>query len=218
MKLVIAHYNEDLKWLSRVPSHHEIIVLEKERFMPNLGRDVASHFLYMLQNWQTMEGNYIFCQGDPFWHHPWFVADIGTRNYWGWNLLVENDGSNYWTDMSRFEQYPMMLHTMCERLGIPMVSNWCFRQGCQFAITGDQVRQLSYERMCEALAISVLPEGPYGLEIMYPMLFPHLINDLRDRTQTTPSRRPQDLQIQFPDEFLDEMETAAIARTGRRLL
>lgn len=207
MKVVVAHHNEDISWLKRIESDHEVIVVEK--LMPNVGRDVATHLLYILTNFQSMQGDYLFCQAEPFWHHPWFVSDIGTRRYFGWNMTVPNDGYHLWTNMTRFNTTPITVNEMLNRMGLPVVRNFHFRQGCQFVLSGEEVRRLNYQRLAAAFSIAVLPEGPFGLELMLPMIYPPLIGELRRTTeQTTPSRRPDEPWSYMAPEELDLHEAA----------
>lgn len=61
MKIIIARYNEDIAWVEG----YDHFVVQKDAHCPNVGREASSHLWYLLKNYDTVEGVYLFCQGTP---------------------------------------------------------------------------------------------------------------------------------------------------------
>lgn len=208
MKVIIAHFKEELGWIKRLPPDCEPVVIEKEKFMPNKGKDIATHLLYILSNWTKLEGEYLFCQDDPFYHHPWFIEDIKTHVYFGWTWVRKDYA--FWRKST-----PRSMKEVCERLDLWQPDHFVFRQGCQFRATAEQLHQCRYERLAEAFALSVMDgwEGPNRVEFCYPMLFPHLIGELSHR-QSSPSRRV-DQPMRYPEpEMIAQLERAVCSHVS----
>ncbi|MEI7909897.1 MAG: hypothetical protein WCK77_09705, partial [Verrucomicrobiota bacterium] len=98
LTLVVARYNEDLRWLLQVPEEVTVVLYNKgpeildpllrQRVdhlvaLPNLGRE-ADTYLHHLQEYPqpAPEGWTVFCQGDPFPHSPDFLALLQHPDRW----------------------------------------------------------------------------------------------------------------------------------------
>lgn len=208
MKLIVARYKESVTWLRHLPKSVEPHVIEKEEFMPNVGKDIGTHLLYIIQNWTKLEGEYLFCQAEPFYHHPWFLDDIKTHTYFGWTWVRK--GYDIYRKTS-----PRSMHEVCERLDLIAPDHFIFRQGCQFKATAEQLRQCRYDRLVEALALSVMDgrEGPNRVEFCYPMLFPHLIGEL-SRRQSSPSRLEREPMNYPAPEMIAQLERAVCSHVS----
>jgi hypothetical protein len=98
--LVVARYNEDISWLSKVPHKLNIIVYNKDdrrskktnmysKFeikqpkiehpnariisLPNIGRESDTYLYHIINNYDKLASKTIFTQGDPFIHSPDFL-------------------------------------------------------------------------------------------------------------------------------------------------
>lgn len=60
--IVIARYNESMDWYSSLAN---VVVVQKDRDLPNIGREPSSYVWYILNHWGTLNGIYFFLQGDP---------------------------------------------------------------------------------------------------------------------------------------------------------
>lgn len=91
VQVVVARYQEDVSWLSRLPPGVGYIVLQKhalqpelpleqQELLPNLGRESHSYLSYFLScsNGQRtpLAPITVCCQADPFDHNPNFLSDI----------------------------------------------------------------------------------------------------------------------------------------------
>ncbi len=109
--LVVARYQENLDWLTAVPSRFRVIVFNKGRLIESiavlkridilierdnaLGRESDTYLAYLLGDaWQSAEWS-IFTQGDPFSHSPDFLALLEHQERWAerqiltWQWLKE---------------------------------------------------------------------------------------------------------------------------------
>ena len=77
LTLVVARYNEDLSWLSLVRGAN-IVVVNKSA-IGNTGREASSYLWFIVKHWPYLDGDYVFCQGDPLAHCPDFLEAIHTE-------------------------------------------------------------------------------------------------------------------------------------------
>lgn len=62
---VIARYQEDIEWANKYPNR---VIIQKDKDIPNLGRESSSYAWYIIQNYDNLPDNITFCQGKPFEH------------------------------------------------------------------------------------------------------------------------------------------------------
>lgn len=93
--LVIARYNECLRWLGDLPSSLPVILVNKGQEIdegclppqvkvfsrPNIGREGES-YLWAMTQVQPSAGFVIFCQGGPFEHSPDFCQLLSGIDEW----------------------------------------------------------------------------------------------------------------------------------------
>lgn len=95
--LVIARYDEDLKWILDVPDHVKVLVYNKGQSiadadllgridvlnrLDNVGRESESYLAH-LRSGISMDADWVvFCQGDPFPHSPDFLELLRSDHRW----------------------------------------------------------------------------------------------------------------------------------------
>ena len=141
--IVVAKYKEDLSWIEK---YDNVVVIEKEVDMPNVGREPASYILYILEHYEELEGEYIFLQGDPYEHNHklddeikapmkepfvWLSAD------WRTNIVCDMDGQPH--DLIDINEFLKLI-------GVPYNKNHIVFNGCcQFKITAEQIKKYPLE-------------------------------------------------------------------------
>jgi hypothetical protein len=86
-EIVVARYNEDLSWLKKIPKSIKIIVYNKgldnidfpSIKLPNIGRESHTYLYHIIQNYNNLSDQTIFCQGDSIFHSPDFLNLIKNR-------------------------------------------------------------------------------------------------------------------------------------------
>ena len=80
VELVIARYNEDISWLSKVKNMKITIynkgednINKKSIKLPNIGRESHTYLTHIIDNYDNLADITIFSQGDPFFHSPDFI-------------------------------------------------------------------------------------------------------------------------------------------------
>ena len=83
VELVIARYNEDISWLSKVKNIKITIynkgednINKKSIKLPNIGRESHTYLTHIIDNYDNLADITIFSQGDPFFHSPDFLKLI----------------------------------------------------------------------------------------------------------------------------------------------
>lgn len=75
-ELVVAHYNENLAWLRRVPPSFRITVYHKGHDasrgekLPNIGREAHTYMHHIAKQYEELADVTVFVQGHPFDHAP----------------------------------------------------------------------------------------------------------------------------------------------------
>ncbi|MES2475491.1 MAG: hypothetical protein V4640_06905 [Verrucomicrobiota bacterium] len=96
--LVVARYNEDLSWLTRLPADITVMVYNKgpqiedaillDRIaellpLPNAGREPDTYLYHLSRQTPGKPDDWtVFCQGDPFPHSPNFINLLEHRDLW----------------------------------------------------------------------------------------------------------------------------------------
>ena len=110
MQIVVAHYEEDLSWLSKIPSHWDVVVymkspnllgtsiygkiLERTRsifFLPNFGRESQTFLYHIVENYDNLDDLTFFCQGWPFDHVNFFFDLVAQKNIHDMEQVVMNN-------------------------------------------------------------------------------------------------------------------------------
>lgn len=72
IKVIIAHYNEDLSWINDLRSSFQIISKKTipEETVPNKGREASSYLEYIINNYESLTDISIFIHGHrTSWHN-----------------------------------------------------------------------------------------------------------------------------------------------------
>lgn len=69
--VIVARWNEDVSWLSDLPSGWRPEVVQKDRDLPNTGREASSYCWWVSRNRDRIDpaGTYAFLQGSPYEPH-----------------------------------------------------------------------------------------------------------------------------------------------------
>jgi hypothetical protein len=97
--LVVARFDESIDWLLRMPKDMKIIVFNKGEELNynleahpnikllnrvhNVGREGETYLRYLVLEYETVPEITVFCQADPFDHHPKYMERL---------MSVYNDG------------------------------------------------------------------------------------------------------------------------------
>src|SRR5690606_9595889 len=104
---VIARYKEDISWSDSLNR----VVIQKDTDLPNLGREISSFLYFIVTNYERLEGEYIFCQGNPLPHAP----DVTTREF-GKRVTCKADGSP--------QHKGLPIHEVCRALDLPLLEEY----------------------------------------------------------------------------------------------
>ena len=82
-EIVVARYNENLDWLKEIKKSKDlkITVYNKGKddidvpfiTLPNIGRESHTYLYHIINNYDNLADQTIFCQGDPIFHAPDFI-------------------------------------------------------------------------------------------------------------------------------------------------
>lgn len=152
---VIARYKEDISWSDNLKK----TVIQKEVDMPNVGREPASYFHFIVKNYDTLEGEYVFCQGNPFDHAPKLLeGDFG--------VLHECDG------MGNPEHAGLPVDDIVRRLYLGLKHKYYFIVGCQFQVSADKIRERPKEFYEQCYEICTTEEfAPWVFERIIGLIF-----------------------------------------------
>ena len=83
MNCVIALYDEDYSWINLLPENWNVIIYNKSTrnipntiSIPNTGRESGTMLYHIINNYDTINDDTIFLQGNPFYHIPFLFEEI----------------------------------------------------------------------------------------------------------------------------------------------
>lgn len=193
LELVVARYQEDLRWLRNIAPQIRVTVYDKnqEDFypralrLPNIGRESHTYLHHIVTRYGTLSPLTVFCQGKPFDHafdfrrtlrelarDPQQVADfrwlghiVDTDDARGQRLFVpwSKNPDGHELDLDAFHQ---------ELFGSPGPPKYVFQLGAQFAITSSLIRARPRDFYQNALQISThFPEAAHCFERTWDKVF-----------------------------------------------
>jgi len=83
LEIVVARYNENLDWLKEIKMSKEIKITVYNKGandidipfipLPNIGRESHTYLYHIINNYDNLADQTIFCQGDSIFHSPGFL-------------------------------------------------------------------------------------------------------------------------------------------------
>jgi hypothetical protein len=181
LTLVVARYNEDVSWVNLIPAH--VVIVNKAQ-LGNTGREASSYLWFIAQHYQSLAGDYLFCQGDPFPHCPDFIEQVrmlvegrGSRaegRHFGPRLTCDWDGSPHHPGLKLEQGWQVVRENVLRTLPKPPQIE--FTAGAQFLRSADEIKRAVHAVDCEAL-LRLLEqheelELPWVLERLWDYLIP----------------------------------------------
>ncbi|MEM6883772.1 MAG: DUF3431 domain-containing protein [Verrucomicrobiota bacterium] len=173
LDLVVSHYNEDLRWLKKVPAEFRIVLyskgnkapdlsfLECERLLvqlPNVGREAHTWMAYLENVVEDPPQGAVFLQGHPFDHchdaHQRLkalasgLADLPPSGFEWWGFIIETDdpmGRRVFVSWSKNEDSRELdIGKRFEAVFHHSGPNpYRFYPGGQFVVTGEAIKRNS---------------------------------------------------------------------------
>jgi hypothetical protein len=163
--IVVAKFNEDLNWTKEYEEEWNIVVVEKDKDMPNVGREPASYLWYIVNNYDTLNGAYVFVQGDPFGH----MEKINFNDFIDIPIMCFRAIGNK-TALDNYQGVPnhpgIPIGEVYEKVFLSQSpEHFKFIPGCQFTIHADVIKSKAQKFYQHALAVCVSDEkAPWCFE------------------------------------------------------
>lgn len=165
--LVVARYREDVSWITRVPKDWTVRVYDKGAgALPNRGREDYAYLFHIITNYDEIDGDVAFVQGNPFDHCPKvleYLTDDRIRTY-GYCEDCDQSG------MPRIAGLCLDGHSA--ELELPIPARYKFIAGAQFRVSPEQIHAhpLSFYRELFRRS-GTIPNMPWALERLWPTIF-----------------------------------------------
>lgn len=150
--VVVAQYQENLAW---IPENSDVrfAVVTKDEHCPNVGREPFSFLWYIVSNYNSLQGEYFFVQGNPFDHCPALFEEVSqpvTKFRW-----LGRGGERYVSDAYGNPHHSgLPVEDVCCRLTNKCgITSYQFTPGGQFAITAEEIKSKPLHFYLLALAI-----------------------------------------------------------------
>lgn len=144
MLYIIARYNEDISWCDDCDIK---FVVQKDVHLPNKGREASSYLWFIINNYDTLEGDYEFRQGRTI-DHP-IHAFIEMSDHKGFP--------------HHHPYYPALdLKRLADELNLEIPEYLTFTIGAQFKVSTEQIKRHSLEWYKKAYNIAMGDDyGPW---------------------------------------------------------
>jgi hypothetical protein len=192
LELVVAHYQENLNWLRRVPatiqktiySKSEILSAVPTHKLSNVGREAHTYLHHIVNRYHSLADYTIFCQGKPFDHAYDFHATLRTvaagsfseKPFVWLGHIIDTDSSDgrlfrEWSKNITGEELDLAgFHQ--ELFGIPGPEEYSFVLGAQFVISRLLIQDQPLDFYQKALDLTTtFPNAAHAYERMWDQVF-----------------------------------------------
>jgi len=161
--IVIAKYKEDISWVRELDGWNVHIIDKHNNTPDEVGNEANTYFLFIVNNYNSLSGTYVFCQGHPFDHHPDFLDNINH------SITGRAYPRNNRTDPSR---KVIELQQYCDVLGLIIPNEFTFYNGAQFKTTAESIKKhpLSFYETCLELT-KTDNQSCYIFEALWQFIF-----------------------------------------------
>ncbi len=159
MRVCIARYKEDIRWVNELKCTFTVLDKETEG---NWGRESSSYIKFILDNYENLEGDYVFCQGNPFEHDKDFLSNLNTKKYFG--SVLESDAKGCPSHCG------LPISETASRLGIAQ-DKYTFVAGAQFKVSAENIKARPKEFYQKCLEILKDDVQAYVFERLWLIIF-----------------------------------------------
>jgi hypothetical protein len=142
LTFVFGRYKEDMtRTLESLPPNARVVIWTKDVEIPNIGREPSTYFRYIIANYDTLEGTYVFAQANPYPHVPdWdmWVKTLPNDKAFDWvgvPWICRGDGRNQDSNIPVDECYKYIYD------GNVVQDTYHFHEGCHFMVTAERIKQ-----------------------------------------------------------------------------
>jgi hypothetical protein len=173
--VVIAKFNEDTSWMPSKLLEQNVVakIVHKIHDCPNVGREPFSFLWYIISQYDKLEGEYYFVQGNPFDHCPNLFAEIekGVDTFkWlgkGEERYVSDHNGN-----PHHGGLPVG-DVLCRLTNVCGINHFTFTPGGQFAVTAEIIKKKPL--YFYLLALTIMAENfeshPWCFERIWERIF-----------------------------------------------
>ncbi len=172
MNIVIARFKENIDW---VFARHftASYIYDKSgssdsysKPLINIGREANTFLFHVVRSYKYLEGDTVFCQGNPFAHEPHFIEKLNDPEcrFYGGISGCPSSGYPHMDDA--------YLDEHCRVLGLPIQAEYRFSMGAQYRVSAEQIHARPVEFYECLLALTkLMPRLPYCLERLWPIIW-----------------------------------------------
>jgi hypothetical protein len=135
--IVVAKYNEVTDWVEQVDGWNYFVVT-KDIHIPNFGRESLSYLWYILENWDTLQGHYVFLQGNPSPHWYAFTGLLPSLELQDFKWLGDNGYECYHDGTPHHSGLP--IKDIADKIGLVLPDTIKFIAGGQFLISTEKIK------------------------------------------------------------------------------
>ena len=185
--IVVARYNEDVKWTKQFPN---VIIYNKgkkledgynEIFLDNVGREGHTYYKYICNNYENLSDYTIFLQGNPFDHSPNIISNL-TNYIYNNNLNINFEFlsedihiSSLDLQCHKYLECKHIHNTWKRIFGINLNNKECiFGAGAQFIVSKNKILNNTkdfYKNIVKILEYSINPVEGYHVERFHKYIF-----------------------------------------------
>ncbi|MEP6671435.1 MAG: DUF3431 domain-containing protein [Chthoniobacter sp.] len=183
--IVVAHFREDLSWLADLSDEWIVWLYHKSpdhatappggrepqskpMLLPNIGREAHTYLYHIVQHYDDLKGEIVFCQGNPFPHDRKFIHHLACDEVRWYGRICECDihGNPHWVGAK------FLASEYCRVFGLPIPDSYRFVSGAQYRLHAEQIKKRPRKFYETLLAVSEIQrDHPWNLERLWPIIW-----------------------------------------------
>ena len=177
MKIIVAKYKENIDWTRTLGG--EVIVINKDPDittdydLPNdCGRECSSYLDYIIKNYDSLDGEYLFTQGRHEDQAPELPTELHNKRYFGHFYECNEAGGPHLPTGAPLHQY-------CDFLEVEKKNHYKFRCGAFMRLNATDLKSHPkeyYKTMLNFAQTETI--SSHWFERLWPLVFAVLQKDL----------------------------------------
>jgi hypothetical protein len=182
MKVVVAHYNENISWLNNIGCNYivyskgSVDLIYSNTTLTNVGREADTYLHHIIENYDCLDNTLIFLQGNPFDHCHDVLHKVNNITDQEIKWLCSNWGPVTKDYQGGPGSIPLPLLELCDKLfdlKFDQTKTFTFSPGAQYVVPKKFIlnKSLDWWKYCYSIFNNYIDTSPWAYERLWPIIW-----------------------------------------------